>query len=395
MEYNRMPSGFCRHSKIAGLIIAVGLGFQSLPTATALNNPGLGPDILYVGDENDNTVKSFNADTGASLDGAAGAFVTSGSGGLNGPTGLLIAGPELIVVNQNFGGANGEILQYQLKDGSFIGPWVSQSDPNAPFAPRGAVLKNGVLYVSNFVEDDAGTAGEVLVFAGSGELLGKLTPSGGLRKKFRPRGVVIGPDGLLYVSSDPNFEAGPGPTTGGQVLRFDPNTLAFKDVFIDDSGGVGQLNRPEGLVFDPDGKKLYVTSFCDLTFPCPTAANIDSIRVYDAAERNKFLGQINLDPVARKVAGQTRATAQALLFGPRENLFIPTTLRPAFSGEVLSCDVENTRLSPAKPLDATRICSPFVPADGPLGIPFYLTFGRTDSATLTYPNTEADERKRD
>ena len=232
------------------------MGFQSLPTATALNNPGLGPDILYVGDENDNTVKSFNADTGASLDGAAGAFVTSGSGGLNGPTGLLIAGPELIVVNQNFGGANGEILQYQLKDGSFTGPWVSQSDPNAPFAPRGAVLKNGVLYVSNFVEDDAGTAGEVLVFAGSGELLGKLTPSGGLRKKFRPRGVVIGPDGLLYVSSDPNFEAGPGPTTGGQVLRFDPNTLAFKDVFIDDSGGVGQLNRPEGLVFDPDGKKL-------------------------------------------------------------------------------------------------------------------------------------------
>jgi len=61
--------------------------------------------------------------------------------------------------------------------------------------------------------------------------------------------VFIGPDGLLYVSSDPKFEMGPGPTTGGQVLRFDPNTLAFKDVFIDDSGGVGQLNRPEGLLF--------------------------------------------------------------------------------------------------------------------------------------------------
>jgi hypothetical protein len=95
------------------------------------------------------------------------------------------------------------------------------------------------------------------------------------------------------------------------------------------------------------------------------------------------------------VAGQTRASAQALLFGSRRNLFIPITLRPAFSGEVLSCDVENTRLSPAKPVDATRICSPFVIAHGTLGIPFYLTFGRTDSATLAYPNTEGDERERD
>jgi DNA-binding beta-propeller fold protein YncE len=395
MKYNRVRSGFWRHGRIAGLAIAVGLGFQSLTTAEAMNNPGLGPDILYVGDENDNTVKSFNAETGASLDGAAGAFITSGSGGLNGPIGLLIAGPEVIVVNQNFGSANGEILQYQLKDGSFTRPWVSQSDPGAPFAPRGVILKNGVLYVANFVEDDSGTAGEILVFAGSRELLGKLTSSGGLRKRFRPRGVVIGPDGLLYVSSDPNFEVGPGPTTGGQVLRFDPNTLAFKDVFIDDSGGVGQLNRPEGLVFDPDGKKLYVTSFCDLTFPCPTATNIDCIRVYDAVERNKFLGQINLDPVAQTVAGQTRASAQALLFGPRHNLFIPITLRPAFSGEVLSCDVENSRLSPTKSTDATKICSPFALANGTLGIPFYLTFGRTDSATLTYPGKEAGEREQD
>jgi hypothetical protein len=383
-----MPTGFRGYSRIAGLIIAVGLGCQSLPAANALNVPGLGPDILYVGDADDSTIKSFDAD---------GHFIAQGSGGdLNGPNGLLIAGAELIVVNQNFGGANGEILQYQLKDLSFTAPWVSKSDPDAPFAPRGAALKNGVLYVADFVKDGVlGTPGAILVFAGNGNLLGKLTPPAGaplnLGEKFRPRGVVVGPDGLLYVSSDPNFTPGTGgmlgaPTTGGQVLRFDPNTLDFIDVFIDDSGGAGRLNRPEGLVFDPEGKKLYVTSFCDLQnsqYPCATAPNTDSIRVYDVAKRNKFLGQINLDLVAKEL-GQTRASAQALLFGPDQNLFIPVTFRPDFFGEVLSCDVERTALSPRESTDATKICKTFVPA-GTLGVPFYLTFGRTDSATLAYP----------
>jgi len=48
------------------------------------------------------------------LNGSNGAFVTP-SGGLRGPTGLLIAGPQLIVVNQNVNlPIGGEISQYQL-----------------------------------------------------------------------------------------------------------------------------------------------------------------------------------------------------------------------------------------------------------------------------------------
>src|SRR4029077_8206096 len=98
-----------------------------LPAAKA---QGLGPDILYVGDESDNKIKSFDAVSGTSLDGANGAFVTP-SGGLRGPMGLLIAGPELIVVNQNIGQpVNGEISQYHLNNGSFAGTWVPKSDPN-------------------------------------------------------------------------------------------------------------------------------------------------------------------------------------------------------------------------------------------------------------------------
>src|SRR6266851_8397155 len=124
MKHIRMPTGFCRYSSIVGLVIVAAVGCQSLFSAAKAQ--GLGPDILYVGDASNNTIKSFNADTGASLDGANGAFITQRSGDLHGPRGLFIAGPELIVVNQNQDqpSLNGEILQYQLKDGSFTGPWV-------------------------------------------------------------------------------------------------------------------------------------------------------------------------------------------------------------------------------------------------------------------------------
>ena len=48
---------------------------------------GLGPDVLYIGDTGDNTVKRFSTDgtTWSSLDGSKGAFVTQGSASLTGP----------------------------------------------------------------------------------------------------------------------------------------------------------------------------------------------------------------------------------------------------------------------------------------------------------------------
>jgi predicted small secreted protein len=337
--------------------LVLALLFLALLAVTLLtsssNAAGLGPDILYVGDEIDNTVKSFSAQ-----DGKKGAFVTQNTTGrLVGPMGLLIAGPELIVVNQNVNlPLNGEILQYQLKDGSFTGAWVPSSDPNAPFAPRGAALKDGIIYVAEFVADNSGTPGAVLAFAGNGDLLGKLTPPTGFTTPFHPRGVVVGSDGLLYVSNVPTFP----PATGGQVLRFDPNTLRFKDVFVDDKGGMGRLNRPEGLVFGPDGN-LYITSFR------ASMSDTDSIRIYDGDE-GRFLDKIELDQV-----GQARAFAQALLFGPGGKLFIPISgpFGNPDTGQVRRYDV------------STKVFDVFVPA-GTLGVPFYLTFGRTNSATLRY-----------
>ena len=323
---------------------------------------GLTPDTdtLYVGDQGDDTVKSFNAETGQ-----AESFTITDAA-LHGPRALLIGGGQLLVVNQNVDQpVNGEVRQYLLRTGAFAGPLVAGTDPHAPFAPRGAVYLNGVLYVATTTNLDATTGkevpGEVDAFAGNGTFLGKLIPPAGFTSKFFPRAVIYR-EGFLYVSSAPNLDvesefAG----IGGQVLKFDPRSFQFRGVFIDDpNGGVGGLNRPEGLVFGPDGN-LYITSFqADPT-------DTDSIRIYDRYGR--FLDKILLDQV-----GQPRAFAQALLFGPHGKLFVPISGNGPSRGEIRQYDV---RVRPSYPYKV------FVPV-GRLASPDYLTFGRTHPASLEY-----------
>lgn len=104
----------------------------------------------------------------------------------------------------------------------------------------------------------------VLRFNLQGEFLGIAASGNGLT---RPYGNAFGPDGNLYVSS---FRT-------NQILRFDGKTGAFIDIFAsDNNGGLGSLdglNGPNGLLFGPDGS-LYVTTqgsannaAGDLTFP--------------------------------------------------------------------------------------------------------------------------------
>jgi hypothetical protein len=318
-----------------------------------------GHDILDIGDTGDNSVKQFDAQTGAYL----GTLVAPGSGGLDGPRGLILRNPgQLFVVNQNVDlTSNGEIDRYNARTGAFLGALVAASDPNAPFAPRGMVVKDNIVYVANLQDNTDSTAnGEIKEYnAGTGKFLGNLYPTG-LPGKFNPKALVFGPDGRLYVSA---FDTA-NPLVG-DILKFNTTTGSYKVVAFNNGDGVADpgetqdLHRPEGLTFGPDGN-LYVTSFR------ADASDTDKILVLNGTT-GQLRSEINLDS-----AGGDRAYAEAIVFGPGGDLFVPISGNGPDTGAVRRYDV------------ATDTYTNFVAPGGPLGNPWYLTFGQTDSATLAY-----------
>jgi DNA-binding beta-propeller fold protein YncE len=353
-------------------------------------------EILYVGDSND-TVRRYDAQTGENLDEppqgavAKGVFVTPGLGGLSGPRGmtLLGGGSPLLVINQNVARPfSSAILRFNGQNGGLKKPIVPEqdpgdpnADPRVPFASRGTMVlwAKKILFVPDRHRADLECpsnlpTGRVSVFTKNGDFLSEFTadPHAVPPEQFHPESIVLGPDGLLYVSSSRN----PCTGLGGQVFRFDPETLAFKDVFIADNGGAGQLNRPSGLVFDPDGQKLYVLSFRDNGQP-NRPGNTDAIRIYDATT-GAFLDKIDLwqvvVPPPPDPPGQPRSFAAGLLFGPAGKLFVPIN-GGVNAGEVRRYDV------------VTEQFDVFVPAGPPKMGGTMLLFENTDPATFAYhPN---------
>jgi hypothetical protein len=205
-------------------------------------------DIMYVGDGNDNTVKGFDATTGAPINfgnGNTGIFVTSGSGGLHGPRGLIFdQSGNLMVTNQNVElTIPGAILIYQgfpapsgTNAGIFLRALVPPTNPHAPPAPRGIILGGPKfdLFIANQSPKSGKSphgSGKLQAFTNSGTFLTDLRPPDNFSMGFHPRAAVIGPgpDGFLYVSNAPVLGG-----LHGQILRFDPKTKAFIDVFVSD-----------------------------------------------------------------------------------------------------------------------------------------------------------------
>lgn len=356
--------------------IGAGFGLAFLVLITAVGAPNANAqvsDSLYTGDQGDNTVKRFDADTGAFL----GEFVKKGNSPIKGPRGLIFnEDGNLLVSNQN-SGANkfGEILSHDGVTGAFLGALVPHNDPNAPFAPRGIVLSGDVLFVADTASvGNNNPPGRLLAYTGGGVFLADLTPDpvtefpGAFSTdEFHPRGIVLGPDGLLYVSvtHDLDPKSAQFNPLAGWVLRFDPsNNGAFVDVFASNTGAgcSTHLHRPEGLVFGPDGK-LYVTAFR------ASSSDTDKVLIFDGT--GACVDQIDL----YQVPLQPRAFAQALLFGPGGDLFVPISGGGPDTGAVRRYNV------------TTKTFSNFVPPaaqGGPLGAGWYLTFGFTNPATLAY-----------
>jgi hypothetical protein len=323
------------------LALTGAVGFQAV----------VGAQPLFVGDDQNDTVEAIASGSGKYLGTFVHSSVNAETYKIAGPRGIIFVGDVLLLANQNVDlPTNGEILKFDAATGVYRGALVPASDPNAPFAPRGIVTgPGGVIYVADLGNFDNVHPGRVARYDANGHFLGNLDPTG-FSASFNPRGLVFGPDGYLYVSVVGNLAAGDrGP---GYVVRFNPLTGSFVNVVASQSQG---LHRPEGLVFGPDGN-LYVTSFL---------FGADKDQILKFAPNGTLLGALPLYP-----DGAPRVYAQALLFGPQGDLFVP---------------LNNAGIVRRYSAAAGFTTYTELPAKGNgLKQPFYLTFSNTNPSTLAY-----------
>jgi hypothetical protein len=205
--------------------------------------------------------------------------------------------------------------------------------------PRQVIAdQDGNLIVGDLKLIGAAFSGLIYRYDGSaGALLNEIgAPLGSTSLAF-PRGLDLGADGNLYVSS----------MRSNQVLRFNPVTGAFIDVFV--PAGTGGLAFPTGLVFGPDGN-LYVAGFNN------------GIRRYNGTT-GAFID------VFVPVGSGGLGTAVGITFGPDGNFYV--------------CDFSNSAIRRYNSTTGAYIDAFVTPALGGLNGPQDLEFGPNGDLYVT------------
>jgi streptogramin lyase len=187
------PSGVNRYSGSTGMFTS---DFVAAGQLSRADHGVFGPDgNFYVINGDDNSVLRYNGSSGAFM----GTFISSDSGGLDGPIDLVF-GPDGNLYVTSY--LTNSVLRYNGSTGAFMDDFVS---------------------------------------CGSGGIDG-------------PFGLTFGPDNNLYVISHeeigaPTCAATRTATAASSVLRYNGSTGAFIDVFV--SPGSGGLDGATALTFTP------------------------------------------------------------------------------------------------------------------------------------------------
>jgi sugar lactone lactonase YvrE len=206
-------------------------------------------DILYTPDgyllvdsAEDNDILRYDGQTGQYLS----LLVPPSTPNLAGPTGMIFSpdGTALFVASVG----NHEVLRFDYANGVASNPAVFISDPAINLPAALVFGPDGNLYVgslNNSSVERYDPTGAPLPAPGQTGADFVPSGSGGLN---RTAGVVFGPDGNLYVSSETSSEVMRYDGTTGDPLPGDGQSGA---VFIPQVNG---LNQPAGMVFGPGSK---------------------------------------------------------------------------------------------------------------------------------------------